>query len=107
MTSLFSLLQNSHTNPNEDIRISYLRYFIIAQSFLQKSRLDAIEPLFEHERMHIPSDIIESKLIETFDLLAIGCRKYIDMVQPTITQFVTDLDREKIKLCLREVVSCT
>lgn len=80
--------------------------YVYLTFYLQKSRLDAIEPFFEYERMHIPSDIIETKLIEALDRLAISCQKYIDMTQPTIDKFVTELDKEKLKLCLREMASC-
>lgn len=70
----------------------------------QKKRLDEIEPLFELERWKVSSDLIEVKLTEALDTLADSCRKYIDMAKSGLNTYVTDLDREKYKLCMREMV---
>ncbi|GJQ70945.1 hypothetical protein Trydic_g861 [Trypoxylus dichotomus] len=87
-----------------DLRRRFYNANMIEKLAIQlKSRLDEIEPYFEYERMQIPSDIIEAKLILALDCLATGCRKYIDMVEPTIDKYVTELDKEKLKLCLREM----
>ncbi|KAK9679677.1 C2 domain [Popillia japonica] len=94
----------SFQNNFPDLRKRFYNANLIDKMAIDfKSRLDAIEPFFEYERMHIPSDIIETKLIEALDRLAISCQKYIDMTQPTIDKFVTELDKEKLKLCLREM----
>lgn len=50
------------------------------------------------------SAVVEKKLLEALDLLAVQCRKYIDIVGPNVSNAVTDLDKEKANLCIREMV---
>ncbi|KAI4471231.1 fer-1-like [Holotrichia oblita] len=96
----------SFQNNFPDLRRRFYNANVIDQMTTDfKARLDAIEPFFEYERMQIPSDIIQTKLIEALDRLAIACRKYIDMMEPNADIFVTELDKEKLKLCLREMVN--
>nr|XP_022917229.1 otoferlin-like isoform X2 [Onthophagus taurus] len=68
-----------------------------------KKRLDDIEPLFQYERCRIPSGLIGKKLDEALNVLAEGCRNYIDVVGRVIGDQATNLDKEKIKLCLKEM----
>lgn len=68
-----------------------------------KRHLDDIEKLLIREEFKFYNSNLDSLLQEMFEFLAAACRKYIDITSGHGDNFITNLDREKTKLCLREM----
>lgn len=60
--------------------------------------------LFKEETYDVPRENIQSKLIELLDLFSTSCRKFLDIIQHSIDNYTTTLDKERLNLILREMV---
>lgn len=60
--------------------------------------------MFNTEDVFVPSQEIEDSMLDTVDFISDSCRKYIDLVEPRKNYYVTQLDKERRNLCLREMV---
>lgn len=60
--------------------------------------------MFSNEFNPTSSEDIEKAMINMLDKLSSGCRKYID-ISSSAVGIGNDLDRERLRLCLEEMVS--
>lgn len=70
---------------------------------MQNLKISEIERLFSVEDCHSPREVIQEKLIDVLDYLAISCRKILDIIvhHPV---YITILDRERLHWVIREIV---
>lgn len=67
-------------------------------------QLDEIENMFGNEINPPPKEEIETSIVNMLDVLSSACRKYID-ISSSAVGIGNDLDRERLSLCLEEMVS--
>lgn len=69
--------------------------------------MDEIEDIFENEVYRTSSQRIENALVEMLESLSDGCQKYIDICSNSSpsTDYGNELDRQHLRLCLREIVT--
>lgn len=59
--------------------------------------------MFSNEIKPASSEDIETSMLSMLDNLSTGCRKYID-ISSSAVGIGNDLDRERLRLCLGEMV---
>lgn len=87
----------------ETVLTIYKRWLESVDHCLQKAQLDAIEALFDNEINTSAREDIDVSLINMLDNLSLSCRKYID-ISSSAVGIGNDLDRERLRLCLEEMV---
>lgn len=66
--------------------------------------MQEIRNMFESPQFRQLLDNVDSRLTEALDYVIVSCKKYIDIVSSYDIVYQTQLDVERRKLCLREMV---